>query len=125
MTRYRVIAALHEILPTATGRADNIHSVLGARAGSSSVMIGRHLLLNRLVGLVEAADVTVAGGPGIALVSGEAGVGKTRLLRELGYGPARRGHGAQRASATGLDGPLIRHDWSTWGLGRALWRRGR
>ncbi len=46
-------------------------------------MVGRASALNRLIGLVEAAEIASSDGPEIALVSGEAGVGKTRLLREL------------------------------------------
>ena len=49
----------------------------------SPVMIGRHTSLDRLLGLVEAAEVRSGDGPEIALVSGEAGIGKTRLLREF------------------------------------------
>ena len=57
--------------------------MLRGRTGLSPVMIGRHLALSRLAGLVEAAEVRSGDGPEIALVSGEAGIGKTRLLREL------------------------------------------
>lgn len=57
--------------------------MLRGRTGLSPVMIGRHSALSRLVGLVEAAEVRSGDGPEIALVSGEAGIGKTRLLREL------------------------------------------
>jgi DNA-binding CsgD family transcriptional regulator len=69
--------------PSDPSGAASVHSVLGARSGSSAVMIGRHLLLDRLLGLIDSADVASADGPAIALVSGEAGIGKTRLLREL------------------------------------------
>lgn len=57
--------------------------MLRGRTGLSPVMIGRHTALSRLVGLIEAAEVRSGDGPEIALVSGEAGIGKTRLLREL------------------------------------------
>ncbi len=45
-------------------------------------MIGRTAAVRRLVGLVDAAEVATDG-PGIALVSGEPGIGKTRLVREF------------------------------------------
>ncbi|MGB8858286.1 MAG: LuxR C-terminal-related transcriptional regulator [Ilumatobacteraceae bacterium] len=57
--------------------------MLRGRTGLSPVMIGRHPSLSRLFGLVEAAEVRCSDGPEIVLVSGEAGIGKTRLLREL------------------------------------------
>src|SRR4051812_42294284 len=43
--------------------------------------VGRDGELARVLGLVTAA---AGGAPGVALVSGEAGVGKTRLLDEVG-----------------------------------------
>jgi DNA-binding CsgD family transcriptional regulator len=46
-------------------------------------MIGRHGALSRLLGLIDAAEIVTGDSPEIALVSGEAGVGKTRLLREF------------------------------------------
>ncbi|MDO8364172.1 MAG: LuxR C-terminal-related transcriptional regulator [Actinomycetota bacterium] len=57
--------------------------MLRGRTGLSPVMIGRHPALSRLLGLVEAAEVRCSDGPEIVLVSGEAGIGKTRLLREF------------------------------------------
>ena len=61
--------------------------MLRGRTGLSPVMIGRRGALDRLQGLVDAAEVAAAAGstdgPSIALVSGEAGIGKTRLLREF------------------------------------------
>ena len=61
----------------------SVTSMLRGRTGLSPVMIGRHDPLSRLLGLVEAAEVATGDGPEISLVSGEAGVGKTRLLREF------------------------------------------
>ena len=57
--------------------------MIRGRSGLSPIMIGRHAPLARLLGLVEVAEVASCDGPEIALVSGEAGVGKTRLLREF------------------------------------------
>ena len=74
------------VRPDRTGRgapSDSLSGMLRGRSGLSPVMIGRHAALHRLVGLVEAAEVGCSDGPEIALVSGEAGIGKTRLLREF------------------------------------------
>src|SRR5689334_21224301 len=60
-----------------------LDGVLRGRSGMSPVMVGRTAALHRLIGLVESAEVAAFDGPEIALVSGEPGVGKTRLLREL------------------------------------------
>jgi DNA-binding NarL/FixJ family response regulator len=49
----------------------------------SPVMVGRGLALHRLLGVVESAEVAAFDGPQIALVSGEPGVGKSRLLHEM------------------------------------------
>lgn len=52
--------------------------VLVARTGLSPVMVGRSTELDRLRGLIGASTV-----PAVALVAGEAGIGKTRLAQEL------------------------------------------
>jgi len=52
--------------------------VLVARAGLSPIMVGRAAELQRLTGLIGATAV-----PAVALVSGEGGIGKTRLVQEL------------------------------------------
>ena len=51
-------------------------------------MVGRVGPLSRLVGLVEAAEVASGDEPAIGLVSGEPGIGKTRLLNEFAANPA-------------------------------------
>jgi len=45
----------------------------------SPVLVGRD---NELAALTEALDAAVAGEPSVVIVSGEAGVGKTRLVEE-------------------------------------------
>ncbi len=45
-------------------------------------MVGRSSATNHLVGLIDAAAVMTGDQPNVALVSGEAGIGKTRLVRE-------------------------------------------
>lgn len=52
--------------------------MLVGRSGLSPVMVGRAAELDRLVALVGARPV-----PSVALVAGEAGIGKTRLVQEL------------------------------------------
>ncbi len=54
------------------------HGVLVGRPGLSAVMVGRTAELRRLAALVDQGPA-----PAIAIVGGEAGVGKTRLVSEL------------------------------------------
>jgi DNA-binding CsgD family transcriptional regulator len=49
----------------------------------SPVMVGRARPFARLAGLVDAAEVMTADQPAVSLVSGEPGIGKTRLVREI------------------------------------------
>ena len=63
--------------PKATPIVASVAGVLGNRYGLSPVMIGRQAALARLRRLADQAEFHVA------LVSGEAGIGKTRLIREL------------------------------------------
>jgi len=58
--------------------AGSLASMLAVRTGLSPVMIGRAAELARLR---ELASTT--GDPAVALISGEAGIGKTRLVAEL------------------------------------------
>ena len=60
---------------------------MGLRA-ASPVLVGRE---HELARLVEALDAAIEGGAATALVGGEAGVGKTRLVQEFGMLAERRG----------------------------------
>jgi DNA-binding CsgD family transcriptional regulator len=61
-----------------SGMADSVVGMLVSRTGLSPVMVGRGIELARLERLLQPT-----GEPRVALVGGEAGVGKTRLLQEL------------------------------------------
>ena len=63
--------------------ASSLGEVLRGRTGLSPIMVGRSAALQRLRGLIDSAEVAALDAPEVALVSGEPGIGKTRLLREL------------------------------------------
>ena len=61
----------------------NLEGVLLSRRGLSPVMVGRRAELARLARLVSEPVPPATVEPRVAMISGEAGVGKTRLVREL------------------------------------------
>ncbi len=65
------------------GRLGTITGVLTGRIGMSPAMIGRTGALHRLRSLIDEADAQCSDLPTVALVAGEAGIGKTRLVREV------------------------------------------
>ena len=82
-----VLSRLEADLLTLQQPLGTVPHVLVGRPGLSPVMVGRASELVRLRKLVAAS-----GEPRVALVSGEAGSGKTRLVQELLSDlPARRG----------------------------------
>jgi DNA-binding CsgD family transcriptional regulator/tetratricopeptide (TPR) repeat protein len=56
----------------------NLRGVIVGRPGISAAMVGRRYELERLLAMVPSDD-----DPRVALIAGEAGVGKTRLVREV------------------------------------------
>src|SRR6266540_2248000 len=73
-------------LPFATSQAGAILAGMATTPGSA--FIGRTHELARLLELLEQVE---SGRPAVALVAGEAGVGKTRLLAELAARASRGG----------------------------------
>ena len=61
----------------------NLGEVSGARVGLSPVMIGRSAAFEQLVDLIDDSLAGCGELPTVALISGEAGIGKTRLTREV------------------------------------------
>lgn len=64
-------------------QGDTLRAVAVSRPGLSPVMVGRSDELRRLLTLLPDRSGSVTTGPQIALVAGEAGIGKSRLLAEL------------------------------------------
>ena len=86
--------------------------MLTGRTGLSPVMVGRTSPLSRLTGLMASSD----GEPTVALVVGEAGVGKTRLLRELVSSVPARRPGARRPGRARVTRPSVRAALDALGL---------
>ncbi|MBI5087838.1 MAG: hypothetical protein HZB15_02915 [Actinobacteria bacterium] len=57
--------------------------MLTGRVGLSPTMIGRASALDRLLAVVDQAEACCSDLPAVALIAGEAGIGKTRLVREM------------------------------------------
>lgn len=75
--------------------------MLAGRPGLSPVMVGRNGLRDRMVALLTASE------PGVALVGGEAGIGKSRLAREtVGGLPSGTPVLAGQADPGGLSHPF-------------------
>jgi DNA-binding CsgD family transcriptional regulator len=53
------------------------------RKGLSPVMVGRSAKLRRLTTLLTSGPVSTSTGPEVALIAGEAGIGKSRMIAEL------------------------------------------
>jgi len=62
---------------------DSVNQVLTGRVGLSPIMVGRSGALDRLRTVIEMAELHSSDLPTVALIAGEAGIGKTRLVREL------------------------------------------
>lgn len=63
-------------------RTPTVPAVLVSRSGLSPVMVGRDEELAVLRRLLTTPDQQPGGGPAVVTISGDAGVGKSRLLRE-------------------------------------------
>ena len=80
----RARADRHEQLPGfSPTEVASLTNVLTGRVGLSPIMIGRSGALDRLRTVVEMAELHSSDLPTVALIAGEAGIGKTRLLREM------------------------------------------
>jgi DNA-binding NarL/FixJ family response regulator len=61
----------------------SLANVLTGRVGLSPIMVGRRATLDRLRGVIDMGELHSSDLPSVALIAGEAGIGKTRLLREM------------------------------------------
>jgi DNA-binding NarL/FixJ family response regulator len=69
--------------PGIGARLGTMAAVLTGRVGLSPTMIGRASALDRLLAVVDQVEACCSDLPAVALVAGEAGIGKTRLVREM------------------------------------------
>jgi predicted ATPase/DNA-binding CsgD family transcriptional regulator len=77
--------------------------ITARKAREDEPLVGR---ADELAALEEALDELDAGSPGAVALLGEAGIGKTRLLRELAIGAERRSHLVLAGSASELERDL-------------------
>jgi DNA-binding NarL/FixJ family response regulator len=77
------MATASNVTPLPIGSVGTLDRMLVGRRGISPVMIGRATALSRLQRLVRGSETEGDDLPAVALVAGEAGIGKTRLLQEL------------------------------------------
>lgn len=87
------------------------------RAAPGRPLIGRRGEWERLT---EAWRTTVRGGPGLALIGGEAGIGKTRLAEELVAWAGRRGVVTATARCYAAEGRLAYGPVAEWLRSEAL-----
>ena len=78
--------------PSPADGVDTLDRMLVGRRGLSPVLIGRSGAIDGLRVLVGGRSADPDNLPNVALVAGEAGIGKSRLLREL-VGTLHRRHG--------------------------------
>jgi DNA-binding SARP family transcriptional activator len=85
--------------------------VAGAEADAPSALVGRSAERTRLIELWRASQ---AGRAALVLVSGEAGIGKTRLVEELASWCAQRGAAVAEARAYPAEGALAYGPVAAW-----------
>ena len=83
LSRVHLARQAEELTGIGPSEVASLTHVLTGRVGLSPIMIGRNGALDRLRTVVEMAEVHSSDLPTVALIAGEAGIGKTRLLREM------------------------------------------
>ncbi len=107
-------AALERFMPRRPGSsaAGPLPRPPAGSAGAGAVpLVGRADIMDRLV---DACRRALAGRPGVAVVSGDAGVGKTRLLRELARLAGGEGAVVAHSQCFGSSGRLALAPVADW-----------